>query len=58
LAAVGVKSMTRYEKYLGLPSLIGKAKVSSFSSLKGRIWDRMNGWKEKFFSQVGKELLS
>jgi hypothetical protein len=31
--------------------------VSSFSSLKGRIWDCMNGWKEKFLSQARKEVL-
>jgi hypothetical protein len=43
LSAVGVSSTTRYEKYLDLPALIGRAKVSSFSSLKGIIWDRMNG---------------
>jgi hypothetical protein len=43
LSTAGVTSSARYEKYLGLPALIGKAKVSSFSALKGRIWERMNG---------------
>jgi hypothetical protein len=28
-----------------------------FSDLKGKIWDRLNGWKEKFLSQAGKEVL-
>jgi hypothetical protein len=57
LSIAGVVSSARYEKYLGLPALIGRAKVSSFSALKGRIWERMNGWKEKFLSQARKEVL-
>jgi hypothetical protein len=57
LGTAGVSSSAHYEKYLGLPALIGRAKVSSFSTLKGRIWKRMNGWKENFLSQVRKEVL-
>jgi hypothetical protein len=37
LAMAGVSSTQRYEKYLGLPALIGRSKVSAFSSIKGRI---------------------
>lgn len=57
LIAVGVNSTTRYEKYLGLPTLIGRSRISSFKALKGKIWERMNGWKEKFLSQAGKKIL-
>jgi ribonuclease HI len=57
LSTAGVTSSAHYESYLGLPALIGRSKVSSFSVLKGRIWERMNGWKEKFLSQAGKEVL-
>jgi ribonuclease HI len=57
LSTAGVTSSASYESYLGLPALIGRSKVSSFSALKGRIWERMNGWKEKFLSQAGKEVL-
>ena len=42
---------------MGLPALIGKLKKSAFYELKGKIWDRLNGWKEKFLSQAGKEVL-
>ena len=52
LSTTDVNSTTRYEKYLGLPAFIDRAKVSSFLLLKGRIWDYMNGWKEKFISQA------
>jgi hypothetical protein len=57
LSAAGVNSTTRYEKYLGLPAFVGRSKASSFTVLKGKIWERMNGWKEKFLSQAGKEIL-
>jgi hypothetical protein len=57
LSSVRVSSTQRYEKYLGLPALIGRSKVSAFSSIKGRIWDRICGWKNKFLSQAGKEIM-
>jgi hypothetical protein len=56
-AVAGVGSTNRYEKYLGLPSLIGKSRLSSFNGIKSRIWECINGWKEKFLSQAGKEVL-
>jgi hypothetical protein len=40
-----------------LPAIIGRSKTSAFSELKGRIWERINGWKEKFLSHAGKEVL-
>jgi hypothetical protein len=56
-AVAGVGSINRYENYLGLPPLIGRSRVSSFNGIKGKIWERINGWKEKFLSQAGKEVL-
>jgi hypothetical protein len=41
LAVAGIGSTQRYEKYLGLPALIGRSKISSLSGIKGRIWDKM-----------------
>jgi hypothetical protein len=37
--------------------LIGRSRISSFNSIKGRIWSQINGWKEKFISIAGKEIL-
>jgi hypothetical protein len=54
---VGVTPTSCFEKYLGLPSMVGKSRIASFSSIKGRIWERINGWKEKFLSHAGKEVL-
>lgn len=46
----GVNYTQQYEKYLGLPALIGRSRISAFAGIKGRIWDKMHGWKEKFLS--------
>jgi hypothetical protein len=54
---VGVTPTNCFEKYLGLPSMVGKSRMASFSSIKGRIWERINGWKEKFLTHAGKEVL-
>jgi hypothetical protein len=53
----GVSSTTCYEKYLGLPSLVGRSKVSTFTGIRGKIWKCINGWTENFFTQAGKEVL-
>jgi hypothetical protein len=42
---------------LGLPAIIDRSKVEAFPGVKGKVWDRINGWKENFLSQVGKEIL-
>ena len=46
-----------HEKYLGLPSFVVKSKVATFRELKGKVWSRMNGWKEKLLSHGGREVL-
>jgi hypothetical protein len=57
VSMVGVTPINCFEKYLHLPSMVGKSRVASFVSIKGYIWDRINGWKEKFLSHAGKEVL-
>ncbi len=54
---LGVPSIQQYEKYLGLPSLVGKEKITCFSQIKERIWSKVKGWKEKLLSQAGREVL-
>jgi hypothetical protein len=46
-----------YDTYLGLPSLIGKAKGQAFSNIKERVGHKLNNLKFKFQSQTGKEIL-
>ena len=47
----------QYEKYLGLPALVGREKKRSFIYLKERVWKKLQGWKEKLLSITGREVL-
>jgi|UniRef100_A0A2N9ED81 hypothetical protein len=57
LGMLGVPAIKQYEKYLGLPSFVGRAKYSSFAQIKERVWSKLKGWKEKLISQAGREVL-
>ncbi|KAL0011163.1 hypothetical protein SO802_006271 [Lithocarpus litseifolius] len=57
LDVLGVKEVDRFETYLGLPTLIGRAKYHTFSFLKDRIWKKLQGWKGMLLSKAGKEIL-
>uniref|UniRef100_A0A2N9FFZ2 Reverse transcriptase domain-containing protein n=1 Tax=Fagus sylvatica TaxID=28930 RepID=A0A2N9FFZ2_FAGSY len=54
---LGVPAIKQYERYLGLPSFVGRAKYSSFAQIKERVWSKLKGWKEKLISQAGREIL-
>lgn len=54
---LGVSAVRQYEKYLGLPTLVGRAKKRSFMYLKERVWKKLQGWKEKMLSQAGRKVL-
>ncbi|KAL0458971.1 UNVERIFIED_CONTAM: hypothetical protein Slati_0524300 [Sesamum latifolium] len=56
-AILGVKIDSSYEKYLGLPYVVGRKKKDLFQSLRDRVRSRVDGWKEKLLSQAGKEIL-
>ena len=45
--ALGVPEIVHYDKYLVLPSLIGKCKKASFDYVKERVWRKLQGWEEK-----------
>lgn len=44
-------------RYLGLPGEWQGSKVQALTWLKDRIWHKMQGWKEKYLSLAGKEVL-
>ena len=54
---LGVKEVDRFESYLGLPTLVGRAKYRTFSFLNDRVWKKIQWWKGKLLSRVGKEVL-
>jgi hypothetical protein len=46
-----------YEKYHGLSTIVGKSITRAFQGIEERIWGQINSLKEKFISQVRKEIL-
>ncbi|GJN15194.1 hypothetical protein PR202_gb02088 [Eleusine coracana subsp. coracana] len=55
--ALQVHSEMINEKYLGLPVFVGRSKKEAFQYLKDKIWQRIQGWKEKLLSKARKEVL-
>ena len=52
-----VNEIRSYERYLGLPSLVGRGKKASFNYIKERVWRKLQGWEGKLLSQAGREVL-
>ena len=47
----------QHEKYLGLPSLVGRNKKITFREIKEKLAKNLVGWKEKLLSKVENEVL-
>ena len=54
---LGVSEVKEYERYLGLPAVVGRNKKASLNYFKERVWTKLQGWKEKLISQVGRDVL-
>nr|XP_023912497.1 uncharacterized protein LOC112024091 [Quercus suber] len=52
-----VPEVKEYEKYLGLPAVVGRNRKASLNFIKERVWSKLQGWKEKPLSQAGREVL-
>ena len=44
-------------KYLGLPTHIGSSKKRVFQIIQERVLKKLKGWKERYLSQAGREIL-
>ena len=40
---LGVPEIKQYEKYLGLPSFVGRGKKPSFAFIKEKVWSKLKG---------------
>ena len=47
---LGVSEEREYERYLGLPAMVGKDKKASLNYIKERVRNKLQGWKEKLLS--------
>ena len=54
---MGIAAVDCHERYLGLPCFTGRKKKEIFSDISSRIWDKIKGWRDKFLSVGGKEIL-
>ena len=55
--ALGLQEIVHYDKYLGLPSLVGRKKRESFNFIKEKVWRKLQGWEGRLLSQAGWEIL-
>lgn len=54
---LGVQLVERHERYLGLPTFVGKNKWQTFAYIKKRVHKKLSGWNGKCLSGAGRELL-
>ncbi|XP_074315190.1 uncharacterized protein LOC141651373 [Silene latifolia] len=57
LSALGVREVDKYERYLGLPTIIERSKKAICVSIEDRVWKKLQGWKERMLSKPGKEVI-
>jgi hypothetical protein len=53
---LGVERVDFDEKYLGLPTPLGRVKRGMFQPLEARFFKRMTAWRKKDLSAAGKEV--
>jgi len=54
---MGVKQVLGTGNYLGLPSMIGRNRKTTFNYIKDRVWNRINSWSSKCLSKSGREVM-
>ncbi|XP_042972967.1 uncharacterized protein LOC122304769 [Carya illinoinensis] len=57
LGLAGTRATKCYERYLGLPSLVGRSRYKAFKNIIDRVKSKVTNWKTKLLSQAGKEVL-
>lgn len=57
IEVLGVKEVSVHNKYLGLPTFVGRSKVKPFLSIKERIIKQLRSWGNNLLSWSGKEVL-
>lgn len=50
-------AVNEQRKYLGLPMSIGRSKKVVFQTIQDRVWKKIKGWKERYLSRAGREVL-
>lgn len=53
----GARRSEKVDKYLGLPSLVGKSRYKAFKSIRNKMLQKVHNWKNIFLSLAGREIL-
>ena len=53
----GAQIINKHERYLGLPTLVGRGKRKAFNRIKDQVGRKIAGWKCKLLSNAGREIL-
>ncbi|KAL6226283.1 hypothetical protein ACLB2K_000246 [Fragaria x ananassa] len=54
---LGVERVEKHDRYLGLPTHVGRKKTASFNYLKEKLTKKVVSWRAKLLSGGGKEIL-
>ncbi|KAL0446234.1 UNVERIFIED_CONTAM: putative ribonuclease H protein [Sesamum latifolium] len=54
---MGMRLEERHNKYLGLPTTVGRSKREVFQHVKEQVWVKLQDWQAKNLSQAGKVTL-
>lgn len=57
MICLGLNTSLSHDKYLCLPTLVGRNERSTFNSIKEKFWKKLQRWRGKLFSTGGKEVL-
>ena len=53
----GAQVIHQHERYLGLPTLVGRGKKKAFHHILDQVGRKIAGWKGKLLSMAGREIL-
>ncbi|XP_019197734.1 PREDICTED: uncharacterized protein LOC109191563 [Ipomoea nil] len=56
-ACMGVRETADFGRYLGLPSVLGHNKSTTFRYIEEKVWERLGSWQHRFLSKAGKEVM-
>lgn len=54
---LGMAQVTDLGQYLEIPTVWGHSKLAALAFVKERVLARIQGWKQTFLSQAGREVL-